>query len=123
MIIEYIKLFVFVFLLIYLHELGHWYCAKRDENYIGWGILPTPHIKLSKPFTKRVYYLSGLISSLLAFPFFYLFFWENNKSIYSILLFFGLVVGIAIIDIVIFILPKKLYLIDDKKEIGDEKGK
>ena len=62
-------LFIIVFIItIILHELGHYMVAKKQGIYKGWGILPTPHIKLTKPYKTRISYLFGFFMSLLVIP-------------------------------------------------------
>lgn len=51
-----------------LHELGHYIRAKRRKVYLGWGLTPTPHVKISRPYRKKIYYLDGIIMSLLSLP-------------------------------------------------------
>lgn len=93
--------------MLYLHELGHYVCAKKDKIYRGWGLVPTPHIKMSKPYSKRIYYLSGLIGSLFSLPFYYL------TSYNKLWFFFVIITSISLLDIYIFFCPKKLYLIEE----------
>lgn len=60
-------------LTIIVHELGHFIDAKRLSIYKGWGILPTPHIKLTKPYPNRWIYLNGILASLATVPLWMLF--------------------------------------------------
>ncbi len=60
--------FALVFFMILIHELGHYVEAKRLDLYVGWGLLPQPHIELKHHFPSRWSYLSGLIPSLILTP-------------------------------------------------------
>jgi hypothetical protein len=77
-----------------LHEYGHYVLARREGIYNGWGILPTPHIKMSRPSRHRSFYLSGLAFSLPAgIPF-------VAFSHDQLWLFPACVVGISALDLV-----------------------
>ena len=108
---SYISLLIFVVILIYTHELGHYFCAKKEKIYSGWGLTPNPHIKLSSPHKKRIYYLGGFLMSLISYiPFAILY--EN--SIKGLGMFFLLALSISIIDIGIFFYPGK-FEVEEKK--------
>ena len=50
-----IPLIFFLFLadFILLHEFGHYIVAKEEGLYQGWGLLPTPHVKMKGMFPER----------------------------------------------------------------------
>ena len=50
---------------IFLHEVGHYIVAKKQGIYLGWGLIPTPHIKLKEIFESRWNYLGGILFSLI----------------------------------------------------------
>lgn len=56
--------YLWIPVMLVLHEFGHYALARRKGIYRGWGILPTPHIKMSKISKHRSFYLSGLAFSL-----------------------------------------------------------
>ena len=94
---------VLVVITLIIHELGHYLCAKHENLYDGWGIIPAPHIKLKKPFTNRWMYLSGLVTSFAIFPIWILVCgWEILLSFVIICL------GGSILDIAVFIFYNKL---------------
>lgn len=104
-----VLVFMYVLVAVVLHEIGHYFWAKRENNYKGWGILPTPHIKLNKPFRSNWGYAMGFIWSLPAL----LIFWGDNY--YLFMGFMGLV-ALAILDFFIILLPKKYYLEENKQK-------
>ena len=67
-----IPLIFFLFLadFILLHEFGHYIVAKEEGLYQGWGLLPTPHVKMKGMFPERRQYLSGIIASYFSLPLF-----------------------------------------------------
>lgn len=86
---------------LFLHELGHYFTAKRQGNYNGWGILPTPHIKLTHIFKNRWNYLEGIAFSLPLVPILHLVGLVWWKGLI-------LMVGIGILDIFVFLFYKRV---------------
>ena len=64
-----LQIFTFPFILILVHEFGHFLAAKKEGIYKGWGFNPNPHIKLTKPHGSRWGYLSGFAASLFLYPY------------------------------------------------------
>jgi hypothetical protein len=95
---------VFVVVLVFTHELGHYVVAKRQGIYEGWGIFPYPHVRLSRHYLSRWDYLSGVWGSMFSFPLFLLLDapWP---------LFFLFAISAAVMDIAILIFYNR---IDDK---------
>ena len=60
-------MFIFIVFSIFFHELGHYFFAKRENNYVGWGLIPLPHIKL-KASGSRFCYFAGFLFSMFALP-------------------------------------------------------
>ena len=60
-------MFIVIVFSIFFHEFGHYFFAKREDNYIGWGLIPLPHIKL-KAAGSRLCYLAGFLFSMFALP-------------------------------------------------------
>ena len=85
---------IWIIILIILHEIGHMLIAREQGVYKGWGILPTPHIKMDKPYKSRWDYLSGIGLSLLSFPIFIF-------TGLSYWIFFAFVFGAGVIDLFI----------------------
>lgn len=90
--------FIWLIALFITHEFGHYLIAKRDGIYKGWGISPTPHINLTKPFDKKWKYLSGMAFSLITYPLFLL-----SYPFPSIFEFIGLIIACGAFDILIII--------------------
>ena len=88
----------FCFILMFVHELGHYIWAKKEGIYKGWGILPNPHIKLTHPFARRVGYLSGFASSWLLVPM-----WLYVYPLNLFWMFIILTCAAASIDFIIFV--------------------
>ena len=65
--LEALPMFAIYLVAIFFHELGHYYSAKKQGIYKGWGILPNPHIKLTQ-FAPRWSYAIGFLFSLAAVP-------------------------------------------------------
>ena len=57
--------------LLVVHEYGHAVVARRQGIFEGYGILPTPHVKISRPYDSKWDYLWGIGASLLTFPIYY----------------------------------------------------
>ena len=93
-----IEFLLWVCIFLFTHELGHYVIAKKDGIYNGWGLTPTPHIKLTKKHNSRWKYLSGMIGSLLSYPFFILIY-----PFPSIFYFTAIVLVAGIFDIIIMI--------------------
>lgn len=90
---------IWTIIALYVHELGHYFIAKKEKIYEGWGIIPTPHIKIKEPFSKRIYYLSGLFASILTLPVWII---SNGDSIESLIMFVVFINLIAGADWVLF---------------------
>ncbi len=75
---------IWAVVMVFVHEFGHYLIAKKQGKYLGWGLSPSIHIKLSAPFNKRQDYLSGLYASAFTFPLWILLVQEN--LIYFVLL-------------------------------------
>lgn len=88
------------------HELGHYFLAKIEGNYYSWGLLPNPHVKLSKPYKSRWGYLSGIPLSIVSLPFFVV---DGFGLFVSVLLIFA----IAGFDYIPFIFYNKIDFKDD----------
>jgi hypothetical protein len=84
--------------LILVHEIGHYIMAKREGIYLGWGLLPMPHIEMSKPHKKPIKYFAGIALSLITFPLYFLSFSEL-PLIYLLLTFFVTAILTGIFDI------------------------
>ena len=81
---------------ILVHEVGHYLVARKQNIYLGWGIIPFPHIKLQREFKSNINYLSGFFASLLTLPL-----WMFIVS-YSLLWFFLFCFIIAAADFLVF---------------------
>ena len=92
-------LFVFPFILILVHEFGHFLAAKKEGIYKGWGIFPNPHIKLTQAYGSRWGYLSGFAASLFVYPYWV---WVWGPGSPHIFLTFCLAAACVDIPIVIF---------------------
>jgi hypothetical protein len=101
---------LWAFVMLIIHEIGHAWLAKKQGIYKGWGIFPTPHIKVTKPYKSRWDYLMGFYFSLLSFPLWVVFVSvDMNMSMpISILWFLIICFGVAILDFFVFLNYKKL---------------
>ena len=80
-ILEMIPMLTVIAVSTFFHELGHYIIAKRENNYKGWGLIPLPHIKLTNP-GSRFGYLAGFLFSMIALPFWVVFFGLQTFWIY-----------------------------------------
>jgi len=69
---------------ILFHELGHYYSAKKQGIYKGWGIFPNPHIKLTQ-IASRWSYAMGFLFSLAVVPLWLLSFGLGSLWIFLVL--------------------------------------
>ncbi len=99
-----LALFGVVLFMVFLHELGHFILAKKLGLYVGWGLLPNPHVKLRAPFPSKWCYLSGLWLSWIPFP---LWMWFNYSWIWAIFYIAGWL-GIAFMDLLVFFLYNQI---------------
>lgn len=99
--IQDVFMFAGILSLIVTHEIGHAYVAKKQGIYKGWGMTPTPHIKMTRPFNNRFDYLSGLYGSLLSYPLFILGGWQG------VIYFPIFAVTVSILDILLVFVYKQ----------------
>ena len=104
-----VMILVWFLALVVTHELGHVWRAKKEGIYKGFGFLPALHVKLSKPFKKRTYYLDGIFFSFLTLPLYLVVFLGMWSSFYiDIVLFFVFCFAMGIWDMIPFIWYNKL---------------
>lgn len=84
---------IWAIIVLYIHELGHYFIAKKEKIYEGWGIIPTPHINIEKPFSKRIYYLSGLFASILTLPIWIIMMGYTLTSLFMFIVFINVIAG------------------------------
>lgn len=100
--LEMIPLLTVIAVSTFFHELGHYYFARKEGNYKGWGLIPLPHIKLKNP-GSRFSYLAGFLFSMIALPFWIVVFGLQTFWIYILFQ-----MGAAILDFVVIIFYGKL---------------
>lgn len=83
---ELLVMLSFICVGILLHELAHFIDAKFENNYKGWGLLPTPHVKLFHPFSSRWKYLNGFLFSMVLEPLWILVFGLDLWFVYFLMM-------------------------------------
>lgn len=99
-----------IILLIPIHELGHYLTATREGIYKGIGILPTPHIKLTRPFFHRTDYLVGILFSLILSSV-----WIIDAPFWTIPFFWVMCFATGAADILVWLFYGKLKIKEEKK--------
>lgn len=110
----------FVFVVVF-HEFGHYVIAKRQGIYKKIGIIPGLgfSVNLTQNYKRRIDYLSGLIFSFIAFPFFLLGikFGAFGNAKWWVFIVFAL--ALAIWDIVLFFFVGKQFTIKKRTKLTD----
>jgi len=99
-----LSFFLFLAVFIVLHEFGHCIVAREEGLYEGWGLLPTPYVKMKGMFPKRRQYLAGIISSYFSLP---LFITISHTSTLPLVPFTLIAFSAGFFDLIVFLLYEK----------------
>jgi hypothetical protein len=97
-----------------IHEYGHYLNAKMHGIYEGYGILPTPHIKIGKEPPAGIDYLWGVGFSYFWYPMYSLISGYDMFSLSNFLFFSAIMFGQGLLDVVLFFYYKEIAILTRK---------